>query len=83
MANKFELGSSEWAIPESTNEHYTDEEFEQAQEMYSANAYDEGVTPDQYVSKKEVSKDAERMISEFKSKKIGKGTFEILKNLAA
>ena len=83
MANKFEMGSSEFAIPEQAKEHYTDEEFDEKREMYSAIEYEDGIAPDQYESKKEISKDAERKLAEFKRKKIGGSVFDFLKRSAA
>lgn len=83
MAEKFKMGSSEFMIPEATDKHLTEEELDQQIDMYDAITYDEGVTPDQYVDKKEISKESERKISAFKKEKIGKSAFETFFRLAS
>lgn len=63
MANKFEMGSKEFAIPEQAKEHYNDEEMDQAQDMYSAIEYESGIDPDEYdSSNKEISDQAKALI---------------------
>ena len=52
MANKFEMGSSEYAIPTASDEHYTEAELNDKQEMYGAIEYESLVDPDEYDSSK-------------------------------
>ena len=65
MANKFEMGSSEFTLPEQAKEHYTDEQFEEKREMYDAIEYEEGIDPIEYKAKQETSKKAAKKIIEF------------------
>lgn len=69
MANKFEMGSSEFTIPEQAKEHYTKEELEAKKDMYSANEYDDGIDPVDYLEKQkekqEISKKAAKKILAF------------------
>jgi hypothetical protein len=82
MANKFEMGSKEFAIPEQTNNHLSDEEFEDERDKYDAIEYETLKDEEGYVSKKEVSKDAEKMLKEFKKKKIGANMFDLFERIA-
>lgn len=40
MANKFEIGSENFQLPEQTKEHYNEKQFEEKRDMYEANDYD-------------------------------------------
>ena len=82
MANKFEMGSKEFAIPEQAKKHYTDEQFEAEQDMYDAIEYETLKDEEGYVSKKEVSEDTEKMLKEFKKKKIGASAFDFFRRIA-
>lgn len=69
MANKFEMGSSEFLIPQATDKHYTEEEFKQKQDMYDAIDYISGVDPVEYEknrNNKQVSKKAVEKIIKFR-----------------
>ena len=81
MKKNFELGSSEFAIPEQAKEHYTDEEFKEKQDMYDAIEYEEGIEPDGYVSKEKISKKAESQIAQFKKEKIGHSVFDFVSRM--
>lgn len=89
MANKFEMGSSEYAFPQQAKEHYNDEELDQAQDMYSAIEYESGIDPDEYdSSNKEVTEEAKALIEmrkqrEKEDKKRGHGLLGFVRNLAA
>ena len=80
MAKIIEFGSKEFAIPETAKEHYDEEKLEEAKEMYSANDYEEWVTPEDYVAPEKVSKNAEKKIANFnfKKKKIGHGVLSYI-----
>ena len=67
MANKFEMGSSAFAIPQDANKHkhLNDKELEQAMQMYGANDYEEDIDPVEYRSKQETSKKAAKKIIAF------------------
>ena len=83
MANKFEMGSKEFAIPEQTNNHLSDEEFEDERDKYDAIEYETLKDEEGYVSKAEVSNALQKEITQFKQKKIGSGVLELISNLAA
>ena len=88
MAKSFELGSKEYALPQQTNEHYSEDEFTQKQDMYDAIEYESGIEPDQYQSKKEITDEAKALIElrkarEKADKKRGAGILNFLHSLAA
>lgn len=88
MANKFEIGSSEYSFPTQAKEHYSEEELDQKKDMYDAIEYDEGIAPDQYQSKKEISDEAKELIKMRKERekadqKRGAGLLGFIRNLAA
>lgn len=90
MANKYEMGSSEFAIPEAAKEHYSEAELEEKQEMYGAIEYESGIEPDEYDSSKvEVSKETEEMIEKMRKErekadqKRGSGILNFIRNLSA
>ncbi len=62
MANKFEMGSTEFAIPTKAKEHYSEEEFEAKQAMYDTIEYEEGIDPSEYESKKVITDEAKALI---------------------
>ena len=76
------MGGKEFAIPEQTNKHLSDEEFEDERDKYDAIEYETLKDEEGYVSKKEVSKDAEKMLKEFKKKKIGANMFDLFERIA-
>ena len=89
MANKFEMGSSEYAFPQQAKEHYDEQQLDQAQDMYSAIEYESGIDPDEYdSSNKEVTEEAKALIEmrkqrEKEDKKRGHGLLGFVRNLAA
>ena len=75
MANKFEVSSTEFNIPKTAKNQENEET-----EYFEYITYSDD--PSEYVSKEEVSADAEKMIKAFKKKKIGAGTFHFFKHVA-
>jgi uncharacterized protein (UPF0128 family) len=72
MANKYELGSSVYAIPVKAKEHYTKKELDKKIDMYSAIEYDSGKDPVEYSEEqekgREITKKAARKILAFKER---------------
>ena len=89
MANKFEMGSSEYALPQQAKEHYDEQQLDQAQDMYSAIEYESGIDPDEYDSSKvEATEQAKALIEMRKQRekedmKRGHGLLGFVRHLAA